>query len=154
MIQLIQIRMYPIAIRFGIGIGELSTFIPSYSAVGADGPAFYQGRRATEELKFNERRKQAPLANILVHAPQCKNSIVQLINTVLSLMYAIECTGTRRQHDVVARMLESKSTLTEVARRLGITQATVQKHLAEANYNTYLNAQEVLEVAFRRLGGP
>lgn len=32
MIQLIQIRMYPVAIRFGIGIGELSTPIQSYSA--------------------------------------------------------------------------------------------------------------------------
>jgi len=154
MIQLIQIRMYPIAIRFGIGIGELSTSIQHYNAMGTDGPAYHLGRSAIEELKANEKRKQARLANILVQAPQCEHSIVQLINTALSLMYAIQCTWTSRQHDVVGRMLERKGTQTEVARQLGITQATVQKHLAEAHYYTYRSAQEVLDEAFRRVGGP
>ena len=153
MIRLIQIRMYPVTIRFGIGIGELSTSMPSYRAIGADGPAYHLGRSAIDELKANERRKPAPLANILIHAPQCESSFVQLMNTALSLMYAVQSTWTSRQHDVIARMLESASTQAEVARQLGLTQATVQKHLAQANYYTYLNAQQVLEEVFNRLVG-
>lgn len=44
-------KMYPIEIRFGIGVGEITTKIDREKALGADGPSYYYARNAIEQLK-------------------------------------------------------------------------------------------------------
>ena len=41
-IKYIQREIYPIKLRFGVGIGNVSTLINHEAAIGADGPAFMQ----------------------------------------------------------------------------------------------------------------
>ena len=50
----IESQMYPTLIRFGIGVGDISTDINTDSAIGMDGPAFYNARHAMQEIKKNE----------------------------------------------------------------------------------------------------
>ena len=40
-------------LRFGIGVGEISTVINPEMALGADGPGYYNARKAIEDLKYN-----------------------------------------------------------------------------------------------------
>ena len=42
---------FPIQIRYGIGIGELSTSVNREQALGDDGPAYYYARQGIEQLK-------------------------------------------------------------------------------------------------------
>lgn len=43
--------LYPVKIRFSIGVGEITTRINRKQAIGMDGPAFYNARKGLEELK-------------------------------------------------------------------------------------------------------
>lgn len=49
-------EMHPVAIRFGIGVGELTTPLNSRQALGMDGPAFHRARAAISELKRTDYR--------------------------------------------------------------------------------------------------
>ena len=45
-IEEIQSEMHPVEIRFGIGIGPITTEINYEMAIGADGPGYYKARQA------------------------------------------------------------------------------------------------------------
>jgi hypothetical protein len=45
----------PVSLRFGIGLGELSTSVNPAAAIGMDGPAFYRARDAIDSLKQDDR---------------------------------------------------------------------------------------------------
>lgn len=47
----ISVNLYPVKVRFAIGIGTLSTPINEEQAIGMDGPAFYLARHGIEGLK-------------------------------------------------------------------------------------------------------
>jgi hypothetical protein len=48
--------MEPVAIRFAVGLGTISTDIQHDTALGMDGPAFYAARGAMEQLKKGDAR--------------------------------------------------------------------------------------------------
>lgn len=50
----ILVEVYPEKIRFGVGLGELTTPINSKQALGMDGPAFHRARAAIAVLKESE----------------------------------------------------------------------------------------------------
>jgi hypothetical protein len=47
----IMAEMHPVGIRFGVGLGELTTPINAKQALGMDGPAFHRARAVITELK-------------------------------------------------------------------------------------------------------
>lgn len=49
-------EVYPVQIRFGIGIGELTTRLNAKQALGMDGPAFHRARAAMTALKGTDTR--------------------------------------------------------------------------------------------------
>src|SRR5665647_1997112 len=50
-IDLIDFQLYPVKVRFGIGIGTISTKINKEMSLGADGPAYYNARKMINEIK-------------------------------------------------------------------------------------------------------
>jgi SatD family protein len=52
----IEAAMEPVAIRFAVGLGDISTDIRHDTALGMDGPAFYLARDAMEQLKKSDAR--------------------------------------------------------------------------------------------------
>ena len=60
----IERRMYPVKIRFGIGIGSITTDINTEMAIGADGPGYYKAREAIEYLRIIEKRNSTQAADI------------------------------------------------------------------------------------------
>jgi hypothetical protein len=141
----IERALYPKKIRFGIGIGVITTDIDPERALGADGPGYYMARNAVDFLKENENRKQAALADIRLEADGDNDECVAMLNSVLSLMCAIKDSWSERQREIIWDMAEHMDNQTDVAARLGIRQPTVHKSLSKGYYYTYKNASETVE---------
>lgn len=148
----IQRSMYPTEIRFGIGIGSLATDVITEMSIGADGPVYYNARKAVNHLKEDERRSQTNPADIRVEMNGEDNQAKgELINITLSLMTGIKEFWTDRQREIIWDMLEHQDSQTDVARRLGIKQPTVQKSLSKGKYYTYKEGLDIINREFDKL---
>ena len=65
-IKYIQREIYPIKLRFGVGIGNVSTLINHEAAIGADGLAFYAAREMIEFLREQEKKLKKQAADIQI----------------------------------------------------------------------------------------
>ncbi|HHU04360.1 MAG TPA: hypothetical protein GXZ81_05020 [Fastidiosipila sp.] len=147
-IAVIQHRMQPVNIRFGIGVGDVTTTINRDLAIGADGPAYYKARQAIDHLKSSSKRHGVPKADIRLEVDGKDQGTVMLLNTILVLLTTIKSSWTDRQREIIWDMLEHNDSQTAVGDRLGIKQSSVHKSLSGANFNTYrealLQVEEVL----------
>lgn len=83
-IKYIQREIYPIKLRFGVGIGNVSTLINHEAAIGADGPAFYAAREMIEFLREQEKKLKKQAADIQISVYE-KNVLKQPANKKSSL---------------------------------------------------------------------
>lgn len=141
----IEERMYPINIRFGVGIGKITTEINRELSIGADGPGYYNARAAIESLKEDEKRKRINAANVRFEAEEEKHSTVMMLNTITTLLMAIKDTWSDRQREVICEMLVHGESQVDVAKRLGVNQSTVQKILAKGKFYAYKDALDTID---------
>lgn len=153
MIQRIKMQLYPVELRFGIGIGSISTEINTEMALGADGPGYYNARNAVEVLKKNEKKNKAVLSDIRLEDDRGSWTQTVLINTVFELARAIEGGWTDRQREIIWDMLVHQDSQKQAADRLGIAQSSVQKSLSKGQYYTYVNALRNVENILERVCG-
>lgn len=139
-IQDIRMRLYPVELRFGIGVGKISTRIDTEMALGADGPGYYHARNAIEILKDNEKKNKKVVSDIRLEMEEENSSKVTLINTIFELEKTIEQSWTDRQREIIWDMMKNQDGQKNVAYRMGITQSSVQKNLAKGRYYVYENA--------------
>lgn len=140
----IERKMYPVKIRFGIGVGEISTDINKEMALGADGAAYYKARSAIEYLKANESRKQSATADIRIEADGDNLDTILMLNTILSLLAAIKELWSDRQREIIWNMMEYQDSQIDVAKRLNITQPAVQKSFSLSKYYEYKDALDAV----------
>ncbi|MBW8380983.1 MAG: SatD family protein [Youngiibacter sp.] len=140
----IERKMHPTKIRFGVGIGEITTDIDKEMSIGADGPGYYKAREAIDYLKENERRKSTYSTDIKFETESNNKALLRLINTILVLLTVIKDSWTDRQREIIWDMLEHQDTQAEVANRLNIQQPTVQKSLAIGKYYAYKDALDAI----------
>ncbi|WP_167956542.1 SatD family protein [Anaerosporobacter faecicola] len=152
-IEEIQMRMNPVKIRFGIGVGEIYTTINRHLPLGADGPAYYHARTGIDTLKQLEKKSKTHLSNILVIGERDGTINYELLNTIFSLLYVIKEDWTPGQLNVISELTMCGDNQVNLSKRLGIAQAGVSKHLLKANYYTYANAVMSVENEFMKLGG-
>lgn len=145
MIERIQQEMHPVQIRFGIGVGTITTAINAKMAIGADGPAYYNARNAIEILREKEKRNKRGGCGIWIEAENSDRSTIDLLNTVFSLMTLLRNHWTERQREIICDFDRHRDSQKMTARRLGITQSSVQKGLAGGNYYAYRDARETVE---------
>ena len=151
-IEMIQMEMYPVQVRFGIGVGEITTDINAEMAIGADGPGFYMAREAIEELKRNEQKSKKHASDIAIGVNQCEQQKRDLMNTVFSLLSVIKGAWTDRQREIIWEYEKSHSSQAECAERLLIGQSSVQRSLAGSNYYAYREAKETLRKVLKEIG--
>lgn len=148
----IEREMLPVKIRFGIGVGEITTDINPMVPLGADGPAYYNARDSINKLKASEKKKMESKFNIKMDI-QGNPEVTELINTIFSLLTTIKGTWTDRQTQIINAYLEYGGTQEEAAQILNINQSNVQKALASANFYTYRRALESVAKVMRELDG-
>lgn len=147
----IERRMYPVKLRFGVGIGEISTDIIREMSIGADGPGYYNARTAIEILKNDEKRNQTNPADIRFEITGDNQASTTMINIILSLMTVIKETWTERQREIIWDMMEHQDSQSDVARRLSIKQPTVQKSLSKGKYYAYKDAFDTIGQALKEI---
>ncbi len=79
--QYIQQKMYPVNLRFGIGVGKIYTKIFYEAAIGADGPAYYAAREMVKQIRKQEKKYK----NVLLHSLKYYIAVILVILPVFSL---------------------------------------------------------------------
>ena len=150
-IDYIKMNFYPMELRFGIGIGKISTQINREMAIGADGPAYYSARRAVEEVKENEKKNERPESDMIICQTGCDGSNYDLINSSLSLCRYIENRWTDKQRQVIQKMMEYSLSQKELARELGLAQSSIQRRIDASGYYSYIEAKRNIMAQIMRL---
>lgn len=151
-IEKIKLNLYPIRIRFGIGVGNIITEINKEASIGADGPAYYNARKMIDEIRKAEKSKRKIDTDIKMLSeadPICMND--DLINVVFSLCLYIESKWTNRQHEVIIDFIKYKDNQRKAADRLGVKQSTVQRLLKNSGVYKYLHAKAVIQDAIIKM---
>lgn len=139
LVEEIRLGMLPVRIRFGIGIGAITTSIDPQMAIGADGPCFYKARSAIDYLKKREKLSKTKAANIRFEM-QNDGYNLDALNTILTLLSVITENWTKHQIAVIQDYSQYHDSQKKCAQRLGITQSTVQRSLTSSNYYVYQEA--------------
>ncbi|MDT8718800.1 hypothetical protein IAI10_19265 [Clostridium sp. 19966] len=147
----IERKMYPVKLRFGVGVGAITTDINKDMAIGADGPGYYNARKAIEYLKEKEKRKQSNASDIRFEVEGENQAAAIMINTILSLMTVIKESWSERQREIIWNMMEHEDSQSKVAERLNIKQPAVQKSLANGKYYAYKEALDNIEKALAEI---
>lgn len=150
-IQLVEQRMYPIQIRFGIGIGSITTDIDANMAIGADGPGYYKARDAIEYLKKQEKKRMISSSDVRFEVDSDNQGTTILLNTIADLMFTIKSSWSKRQRQVIWDLLIHQDSQKEVANRLKITQPTVNKILTAGKYYVYKQALDTIGMAMEEI---
>ncbi|HHW45393.1 MAG TPA: hypothetical protein GXX17_00605 [Clostridiales bacterium] len=140
----IEFAMFPIKIRFGIGIGAIETEINKEMPFGADGPAYHNARQMIEELKSRDKKYEANHSNIMICSQGNNAQADTLLNTILSLCSAIKAKWTPRQIEIISCYIESGKNQLRAAEKLGINQSSVNRSLNYSDFYTYEKAMDVV----------
>lgn len=140
----IEIKMYPIKIRFGIGLGEITTSINREIPLGADGPAYHNARSMIERLKSMERKAKSSYSDMMIASQGDNATVDMLLNSILSLCSTIKKKWSQRQREIVFAHIESADNQNRTAEKLGIKQSSVNKGLSNAAYYTYKNSLDIV----------
>ena len=151
-IEFIQQEMYPIDIRFGIGIGEITTDIIADMAIGADGPGYYNARAAIEQLKVDEQKSKIQASDIKIKIQDDRNSVAQMLNTIFMLLDLIKENWTERQREIIWELRKNNINQSECALKFAISQSSVQRILSSGNYYAYKEAIETINSVFEEVG--
>lgn len=140
----IEMAIAPIKMRFGIGVGEVSTAINIESSSEIDGPAYHRARAMIEELVANERQYSKRKTNILIASQDTNKEIDLLLNAILSVCTALKSKWTVRQWEVIETYLNNEENQYRAAEKLGIGQSSVSKALNAAEFASYKSAMDTV----------
>ncbi|MDD3751457.1 MAG: SatD family protein [Tissierellia bacterium] len=141
----VEKEMHPVKIRFGIGVGTITTDVNKEMSIGADGPAYYKARNAIEVIKDNENKKQTNAADIRIGVEGDNQTITIMINTILLLLTVIKQSWSDRQREIIWDMLKHQDSQVNVAKRFKIKQPAVQKSLSKGKYYAYKDSLDTIE---------
>ncbi|MCW9706449.1 SatD family protein [Fodinibius salsisoli] len=112
--------LYPVRVRFSLGIGSIATPINEEQAIGMDGPAFHAAREGMEALK-----ESGFLFNIYLE--EGTNTEVNLINDSLQLL-SHEVQKWRQNRLSIFYLLQEGYNYKEIADKLDISQPAFYKN--------------------------
>lgn len=135
----IEREMHPVKMRFGIGVGGITTDINPEIPLGADGPAYHHAREMVQDLKRTEKKKMEPRLNMKIRIEGYPDAS-ELINTIFLLNTVLKEKWTNRQREIIGEYLKCGGTQSDAASRIGIHQSNVQKALAGSDFYAYQRA--------------
>lgn len=137
-VEIIKTQLYPVKIRFGIGLGDIYTEINRNESLGADGPAYYSARNSINYLKKAEKKYEVPSQYLHIQMYQKKDSLLELINATLALCSQIEDGWTKRQREIIELMKQNNNSQKNVADILDINKSNIQRSLNSSKYYNYI----------------
>lgn len=148
----IEWEMHPVHIRFGIGIGEITTDINFDLPLGADGPAYHNARKMIELLKNAEKKNKFPYSNIMISSDGNDLLSDSLLNSILSLSATIKVKWTDRQRTIAFDCMKHGDNQMKSAERLGINQSSIHKSLTGSGYYSYISGMDTVSKELSKIG--
>lgn len=112
--------LYPVRVRFSIGVGSIATPLNEEQAIGMDGPAFHEARQGIEELK-----ESGFLFTIKLEEEE--GAQLNLINDSLQLL-SHELQKWNQNRLSILYLLQEGYDYKQIARRLDISQTAFYKN--------------------------
>jgi len=140
-IDIIEREMYPIELRFGIGVGSVSTPIDYNLPIGADGPAYYNARKVIEHHKISKTKKMEIRTNIGVKIDSY-SYLSDLINSIFSLNTIVKLRWKQRQREAINAYISCNGNQNSAASLLGVNQSNIQRALKASGYYEYQQANK------------
>lgn len=148
----IQLELFPVEMRFGIGIGEITTTIDSSNSQLNDGPAYHHARKAIEFIEQSEQQYATRKTNIYL-SDQRERKEMDLINAIFALNKAINSKWSNRQTEIIKSYLSNNENQYETAHALDIGQSSVSKALKSTNFYAFLSSIKDIQAYINRADG-
>jgi len=149
----IAFPLRPINLRFGIGVGTLTTELDPTTSIGADGPAYWKAREA---IAFVHKNNDYGRANIQLCA-QDDDSSINLINEILKLT-ALQVSGWRDSQVEVYKLILEEGILDpdeinhqHIAEKLGILTSSLTRRFESSGIKRVMSARREAEIALERI---
>lgn len=130
-------HMYPVKIRFGIGVGKISTELKE-TAIGMDGPAFHAARLSLENLKKGKE------SAIKMAGTSLDASGLDGVNALLASLGLIRQFWPESFKKALP-LVRQGLTQQEIADRMNLTQATISWTLHKAKWRDVKAIERTLE---------
>ena len=135
--------LYPVKIRFGIGVGDISTKIIENQPAMMDGPCFHMARKAITKLKENEGKKE--VADSLMAIEFSHDTAYGMVaNSLLMLISNLMDGWTAKMAATINAYEENDCSQQRAADVLGVNRTTVVRSLKSAKYYAYCNAKKAI----------
>ncbi|HEM3582111.1 TPA: SatD family protein [Streptococcus suis] len=126
-----------VEIRFGIGLGEILTAIDPKLSIGADGPAYWEARKAIDFIHDNHDYGTSKIA----FSSEYKQ-IDRVINSLLTSSDFIKATWNRSQTDLFETLISKKIyqeefTQKPIAEKMKLSQSAFTKRLKSSGIKLY-----------------
>lgn len=144
-IQIIELDMHPVKIRFGIGVGKILTDIDFDRTLEIDGPAYHRARNMIDAIENNENQYEGIYSNIMIDSGKENVTIDTLMNTIFSLRSIIKEKWTNRQVEIIRMYMNCEENQYKTAEALHIGQPTISKCLNKTNYYSFKSAGDTIK---------
>ena len=142
----IKDSLYPVRIRFGVGIGQLQTEVTDL-AIGADGPAYHKAREAMDQLKQSEAKNEQPTRNIMLNIDDKYGHYIRLTNASLSICAVMESSWTKKQREIISLARTGIISQKQLAAELNISESAVNRRLKSTNFFNYQYLKQSIQMA-------
>lgn len=136
----ISYKMYPLKIRFGIGLGEISTDINSEKSIGSDGPAYWRARGAIDSIHENNNYGNS---KILFNSEKEDDG---LINNLIHYTDWMKENWTTTQREVLHTLLKNNIynndfKQKDLAKDIGISESAMSRRISSSGIHLYLSSR-------------
>lgn len=148
----IEMAMSPVELRFGIGIGGISTDINFDNSSEVDGSAYHRARKMIKEMESKRLQYAERDSSIMICSGEDNAEIDELLNSILSVCTALKSKWTDRQKEIIYAYLSNNENQYKTAYALSISQSSVNRALNNARFYSYKSAVDRVN-SFLRKGG-
>ena len=135
----IEMNMFPIKIRFGIGVGKIDTDILKNNTLEIAGPAYYNARKSISILNEKEKNYEKIVTNAIINSGEQWDTQDELINSILSLIYISKSKWTKNAVNVIKTYIKNNCN-----QELGVQQPAISKTLNNCYFYTINHSYNVL----------
>ncbi|WP_340105601.1 SatD family protein [Rhodohalobacter sp. 8-1] len=141
--------LYPVGVRFSIGVGQIYTEINSEQALGMDGPAFHAARDGMDLIKESGRLYNVSLGSP-ADQPDASLSLISLVNYSLQFL-SNEIKQWKKTRLQILVMLQEGESVKKIAEEIGISESAVYKNREDGDLNLALEMKESIGENINRI---
>lgn len=146
MLDYISYKMYPVKIRFGIGLGKIFTDVNYRESIGSDGPAYWRAREAIEFIHENDNYRNSKISF------NSGKEDDDLINNLIYYTDWMKENWTRTQREVLDTLLKNNIysddfKQKDLARDIGISESAMSRRISSSGIGLYLSSRNSISKA-------